>query len=60
MDWDEAKPKALTAVGDTLSNISVAELEQRIKDFEREIVRVKEELARKRAHESAAAKLFKS
>ena len=60
MDWDEAKPKAVTAIGDNLSNVSVAELEHRIKEFEREIVRVREELARKRAHDAAAAKLFKS
>lgn len=60
MDWDEAKPGAVTAVGDILSNLSVGELEQRIKELEREIERVRQELTRKRSHEAAAAKLFKS
>jgi uncharacterized small protein (DUF1192 family) len=60
MDWDEAKPRAVTAVGDNLTNLSVSELAQRLKDFETEIERVRQELTRKRAHEAAAAKLFKS
>jgi uncharacterized small protein (DUF1192 family) len=63
MDWDEItpkKPKANAAVGDNLATLSVAELEARIADFEREIERVKTELEAKRKHEQAAAALFKS
>jgi uncharacterized small protein (DUF1192 family) len=60
MDWDEPKPKAVIAVGDPLSNLSVAELNERILAFQREIERVGQELAKKKAHEAAAAKLFKS
>lgn len=61
MDWDEARPKPAksASLGDSLETLSVAELEQRISDFAAEIERVKAELARKRAHENAAAALFK-
>jgi uncharacterized small protein (DUF1192 family) len=62
MDWDEIapkKPKTNAAVGDGLSKLSVAELEERIADFEREIERVKMELEAKRKHEQAASALFK-
>jgi uncharacterized small protein (DUF1192 family) len=63
MDWDEIapkKPKTSAAVGDILATLSVAELEARIAEFEREIERVKTELEAKRKHEQAAAALFKS
>ena len=62
MDWDEIapkKPKTKAAVGDNLSTLSVAELEARIAEFEREIERVKAELEAKRKHEQAASALFK-
>ena len=61
MDWDDAlpKPKAQAVVGDPLANLSVSELEARIAAFETEIERVRVELAKKRAHEAAAAALFK-
>ena len=62
MDWDEIapkKPKTNIAVGDNLSTLSVAELEARIAEFEREIERVKAELDAKRKHEQAASALFK-
>jgi uncharacterized small protein (DUF1192 family) len=61
MDWDEErpKPKAAVSLGESLETLSVAELEARIKALEAEIVRVKVELERKRAHEAVAAKLFK-
>jgi uncharacterized small protein (DUF1192 family) len=62
MDWDEIapkKPKTNAAVGDSLATLSVAELEERIADFEREIERVKAELEAKRKHEAAASALFK-
>jgi uncharacterized small protein (DUF1192 family) len=62
MDWDDVQPKPVkgAGVGDNLETLSVGELEARIKAFEDEIQRVRDELARKRAHEAAAAKLFKS
>ncbi len=62
MDWDEIqpkKPKTNIAVGDNLSTLSVAELEARIAEFEREIERVNAELSAKRRHEQAASALFK-
>jgi uncharacterized small protein (DUF1192 family) len=61
MDWDDAKPTApkSAGIGDNLETLSVAELEQRVSAFAAEIERVKAELARKRAHESAAAQLFR-
>ena len=62
MDWDEARPppRKSASLGDDLETLSVAELEERIQAFADEIERVKAELARKRAHESAAAALFKT
>jgi uncharacterized small protein (DUF1192 family) len=62
MDWDEIRPKPVPGptVGETLDKLSVAELEQRIVTLKAEISRVEAELAKKRAHEAAAAKLFKS
>ena len=61
MDWDEIKPKPATGtmIGDSLSTLSVAELEARIAELEQEIVRVKTELDAKRRHEDAASALFK-
>jgi uncharacterized small protein (DUF1192 family) len=61
MDWDDALPKSKpqAAIGDGLAALSVAELEARITAFEAEIERVRAELAKKRAHEAAAAALFK-
>jgi uncharacterized small protein (DUF1192 family) len=62
MDWDDIvpkKPKTNAAVGDSLATLSVAELEARIAEFEREIERVKVELDAKRKHEAAASALFK-
>jgi uncharacterized small protein (DUF1192 family) len=61
MDWDELKPKPPKAVtvGEDLKTLSVAELEARIVTFTAEIERVKAELQAKKAHEAAAAALFK-
>jgi uncharacterized small protein (DUF1192 family) len=61
MDWDELEPKPASAValGDDLKRLSVAELEARIGALAAEIERVKVELAAKKAHEAAAAALFK-
>jgi uncharacterized small protein (DUF1192 family) len=61
MDWDEARPapaRAIT-VGEALASFSIAELEARIVALTREIERVREELAAKRAHEEAATAVFK-
>jgi uncharacterized small protein (DUF1192 family) len=61
MDWDELKPKPPKAitVGEDLKTLSVAELEARIVTFTAEIERVRSELQAKKAHEAAAAALFK-
>jgi uncharacterized small protein (DUF1192 family) len=61
MDWDEQKPapaKPMT-VGEALGSLSIAELEARIAALTQEIERVQEELVAKRAHEAAAAAVFK-
>ena len=62
MDWDDVRPrpKPVAAVGENLAALSVSELEARIEAFEAEIERVRVELKNKRAHEAAAAALFKS
>ena len=61
MDWDDARPAPpkSASIGENLETRSVAGLEQRIEAFTAEIERVKAELAKKRAHESAAAALFR-
>jgi len=61
MDWDEVrpKPKPGATIGENLETLSVAELEARIGELEREIARVKMELETKRRHEDAASALFK-
>ncbi len=64
MDWDEdrpkpAGPKAPITVGEPLGSFSIADLEARIAALTREIERVQEELRAKRAHEAAAAAVFK-
>lgn len=64
MDWDDDKPKPVRpttaiAVGEPLGAFSIAELEARIAALTQEIERVREELRAKRAHEAAAAAVFK-
>jgi uncharacterized small protein (DUF1192 family) len=61
MDWDEvrAKPGRTITVGESLDNVSLAELEARVAALAAEIERVKAEIAKKRAHEAAAAAIFK-
>jgi len=63
MDWDDLNPKPKTAkgitLGESLESLSVAELDARIKSLEQEIERVRAELAGKKAHEAAAAAIFK-
>lgn len=61
MDWDEITPKPIASivVGESLTTLSVAELQVRIKELESEIERVKAELEAKRRHESTASAIFK-
>ena len=61
MDWDGDRPKPPkpVTVGEPLAAFSIAELEARIAALTQEIERVREELRAKRAHEAAAAALFK-
>ena len=61
MDWDEIQKKPVKAVtlGESLETLSIAELELRIEALKQENTRVEAELAKKRAHEAAAAALFK-
>jgi uncharacterized small protein (DUF1192 family) len=61
MDWDDLKPKPKRGVtlGEDLTTLSVAELEARIGELQQEIERVKVELSAKKAHEAAAAAIFK-
>lgn len=61
MDWDDMRPKPKPAmtIGEPLTSLGIAELEARIVVLKQEIERVEAELKAKRAHESAAAALFK-
>ena len=61
MDWDDltSKPKKGIAVGDELKTLSVSELEARIAALQAEIERVQAEIGAKKAHEAAAAAVFK-
>jgi uncharacterized small protein (DUF1192 family) len=62
MDWDEPKRPAAKdiTVGDNLATLSIAELDARITALANEIARVEKEIAAKKAHEAAAAAVFKS
>lgn len=60
MDWDEPlKQTAEAKLGEDLSNLGLEELEARVSALRAEIVRVEEELVRKKAQKEAAASLFK-
>jgi uncharacterized small protein (DUF1192 family) len=62
MDWDELNIKRAVkgvTLGESLETLSVAELEERIAALKAEIERVAAEVAHKRAHEAAAAAIFK-
>ena len=59
MDWDDVRPVKAITPGEDLSNMSIGELEARVAALETETGRVKAEIAKKKAHESAAAALFK-
>ncbi len=61
MDWEEPVAKKTgVALGEPLASLSLGELEARIAALNSEIERVKAEIAKKRAHEAAAAAIFKS
>lgn len=60
MDWDEVSRQPASWLAEDLTSLSIAELEARMTAMEAEIVRVKDELEVKRAHERAASALFKS
>lgn len=47
-------------LGRNLSTLSIRELDERIATLEAEIVRVRAEIAKKKAHEAAASAIFKS
>lgn len=61
MDWDDVRPKPPKGIllGEDLTSLSLAELDQRIVALQKEIERVTAEHAAKKAHEAAAASLFK-
>lgn len=61
MDWDDVRPKPQKGVtlGEDLSSFSIAELDARIVALQTEITRVEAERTAKKAHEAAAAALFK-
>ena len=61
MVWDDDQPKAKKgiALGEDLRTLSVAELETRLYALGEEIKRVEQELQAKKAHEAAAASLFR-
>ncbi len=61
MDWDEIRPKPgnTITVGEPLQQLSLSDLEERLAALREEIQRVEREIAGKRAHEEAAAALFK-
>ena len=58
-DDDQPKPKKGITLGEELGSLSVAELEARVSALSEEIKRVERELKAKKAHEAAAASLFK-
>jgi uncharacterized small protein (DUF1192 family) len=59
--WDDdlPKPKPQVIVGADLSNLSVADLEERIAALRSEIERVEAEMRTKKARAAAADALFK-
>ena len=60
MDWDDLKPKPPKGItlGESLESFP-SELEARIAALHQEIERVQGKLAAKKAHEAAAAAIFK-
>ena len=63
MDWDDLKPRpsaSAVTLGESLETLSVSELEARLVALSREMDRVRAEIQTKKAHEAAAAAVFKS
>ena len=62
MDWDERKPRPAKTItlGEDLRTLSVSELEERLVALARETDRVRGEIQAKKAHEAAAAAVFKT
>lgn len=60
MDLEEFEPRKQKPKPKDLSSISVGDLEEYIAMLEAEIARVREEIARKQSHKSAASAFFKS
>jgi uncharacterized small protein (DUF1192 family) len=59
MDWDPPKPKSTAiSLGDDLSTLSVAELDERIVKLQAEIARADAAKAEKLRHNAAADALF--
>jgi uncharacterized small protein (DUF1192 family) len=61
MDWDEHKPRPAKAVtlGEDLRTLSISELDQRLAELAIEAERIRSEIQTKKAHEAAAAAVFK-
>jgi uncharacterized small protein (DUF1192 family) len=61
MDLDDIRPvkKPDIVIGEDLSLLSVAELEERIETLQSEITRIREALAGKKTSKAAAAAFFK-
>ncbi len=60
MDLEDFEPRKQKPKPKDLSSISVGDLEEYIAMLESEIARVREEIARKQSHKSAASAFFKS
>jgi uncharacterized small protein (DUF1192 family) len=60
MDWDPPKAKSATTLtlGEDLSNLSIAELAERVSLLHAEIARTEAVAAHKKQHSSAAEQLF--
>jgi uncharacterized small protein (DUF1192 family) len=59
MDTDDLEPKTKRVQKRNLEPLSVEELAAYVEDLKAEIVRVEEDMKKKKAHLAAAANLFK-
>jgi len=57
---DQPRRKADMVIGENLDAISVAELEHRIAILDSEILRLRNEIAKKKASKAAAASFFRN
>jgi len=62
MDWDEARArtKLSSGIGEDLSAVSIADLQDRAAALKAEIVRIEAAISAKRRQQDAAASIFKS